>query len=148
MKGDGDFVGFVAYGLYKQNKREWLAAFEREHGRTPNDSEIRSFIVGESLERRLATYRHLAEESLAEQGLAPPRNRLPVPVSSPAPARADAPAAKKLAFSRRDDRDRSKTTGRGSIVALLAYLMVIAIGVAGVAFLLRSGILPLGLGRW
>jgi len=64
VSGDHDIVGLVAYALYKQSKLDWMGAFEKGHGRAPNEVELNSYIVGEGTSRRLATYRHLAETAL------------------------------------------------------------------------------------
>ena len=66
-----DVAGLVAYSIYKQNKRAWLDDFVKTTGRGPSDAETRSYIIGESTERRLAIYRRLAASTLA--GDAPSR---------------------------------------------------------------------------
>ena len=68
VKEDADIAGLVAYSIYKQNKLDWLTAFEAAKGRAPNDAELASYIIGEGTPRRLATYRHLAEATLAGHG--------------------------------------------------------------------------------
>ncbi len=68
VKVEGEVAGLVAYSIYKQNKRAWLHDFIKATGRPPNDAESRAYIIGESTERRLATYRHLAAATLAGQG--------------------------------------------------------------------------------
>ncbi len=68
VKDDTDIPGLVAYSIYKQNKLDWLAAFEATKSRAPNDAELASYIIGEGTPRRLATYRHLAEATLAGHG--------------------------------------------------------------------------------
>jgi hypothetical protein len=68
VTGDTDIVGLVAYSIYKQNKHDWLVAFERVKARQPNDGELSAYIIGESTPRRLATYRHLAEATLEGRG--------------------------------------------------------------------------------
>ncbi len=65
---DEDVAGLVAYSIYKQNKRAWLDDFIKATGRTPTDAESRAYIIGESTQRRLNTYRHLAALALAGQG--------------------------------------------------------------------------------
>ena len=45
-------AGLVAYSIYKQNKLDWLAAFETAKGRAPNDAELASYIIGEGTPRR------------------------------------------------------------------------------------------------
>jgi hypothetical protein len=65
VTADDDLVGLVAYGLYKQNKYDWLAAFEKSCGRRPTAEESRAYVVGEGTSRRVATYRQLAESALA-----------------------------------------------------------------------------------
>ena len=68
VREDGDIVGLVAYSIYKQNKLDWLQAFERVKGRAPEPAEQSAYIIGESTPRRLATYRHLADATLMGQG--------------------------------------------------------------------------------
>ena len=60
-----DVAGLVAYSIYKQNKRAWLDDFLKATGRAPSDAETRSYIIGESTERRLAIYRRLAASTLS-----------------------------------------------------------------------------------
>ena len=68
VKVEGEVSGLVAYSIYKQNKRAWLNDFQKVVGRPPTEGETRAYIIGESTERRLATYRHLAQATLAGQG--------------------------------------------------------------------------------
>ena len=68
VAGDADIVGLVAYSIYKQNKHDWLVAFNKLKSREPNEDEAYAYIVGESTPRRLATYRHLAEATLEGRG--------------------------------------------------------------------------------
>jgi hypothetical protein len=68
VTGDNDIVGLVAYSIYKQNKLDWLLAFHRATGREPTEQENMAYIIGEATPRRLATYRHLAESTLAGSG--------------------------------------------------------------------------------
>lgn len=63
--GEEDVAGLVAYSIYKQNKRAWLDDFIKATGRAPTEAETRSYIIGESTERRLAIYRRLAASTLA-----------------------------------------------------------------------------------
>jgi hypothetical protein len=65
---DEDVAGLVAYSIYKQNKRAWLDDFIKATGRAPSEAESRAYIIGESTERRLNTYRHLAAATLSGQG--------------------------------------------------------------------------------
>ena len=62
---EDDVAGLVAYSIYKQNKRAWLDDFVKATGRGPTEAETRAYIIGESTERRLATYRRLAASTLA-----------------------------------------------------------------------------------
>jgi hypothetical protein len=68
VKVEGEVSGLIAYSIYKQNKRAWLNDFQKIVGRQPNEVETRAYIIGESTERRLSTYRHLAQSTLAGQG--------------------------------------------------------------------------------
>lgn len=69
VKGDDDIVGLVAYSIYKQNKHDWLVAFNKTKAREPNEDEAFSYIAGESTVRRLAIYRHLVQATLEGRGL-------------------------------------------------------------------------------
>lgn len=62
---EADIVGLLAYSLSKQNKRDWLAAFKAAKGREPNNEELDAYDIGEMIERRLTTYRKLAESALS-----------------------------------------------------------------------------------
>jgi hypothetical protein len=64
VQNEGDVVGLLAYALYKQNKRDWLIAFQATHGRDPDGGETSAFILGERIPRRCATYRRLAGDML------------------------------------------------------------------------------------
>ena len=79
---DGDIAGLVAYSIYKQNKLDWLRAFEAAKGRAPDEKELAAYIIGEGTPRRLATYRHLAEATLAGKG--PEVHGAPTPLARPA----------------------------------------------------------------
>ncbi len=37
--------GFIAYGLYKTAKREWVRKFEIDHGRSPRASEVTGYVT-------------------------------------------------------------------------------------------------------
>ena len=68
VKGDDDITGLVAYSVFKQNELDWLNDFRTAKGRDPSDAETEAYIIGESTGRRLATYRHLADATLAGKG--------------------------------------------------------------------------------
>jgi len=67
VQGEDDLAGLVGYGFYKLNKRDWLAAFFKTHGRDPTEGEIESYVLGERTQRRLATYRRLAEDLIGRK---------------------------------------------------------------------------------
>jgi hypothetical protein len=68
VKGENDVTGLLAYGLYKQNKRDWLIAFQANNNRSPDQNELAAFILAERIPRRIMTYRHLAENMLSRDG--------------------------------------------------------------------------------
>jgi hypothetical protein len=68
VREDGDIIGLVAYSIYKQNKVDWLHAFQKTLGRGPTEAELNSYIIGESTPRRLGIYRHLAGATLTGNG--------------------------------------------------------------------------------
>ena len=106
---DGDIAGLVAYSIYKQHKLDWLRAFEAAKGRAPDENELASYIIGEGTPRRLATYRHLAEATLAGN----------VPGLDGAPAQAGRPALAARRFGGR--------LGEGLAAGMLALYGLIAV---------------------
>jgi hypothetical protein len=64
VSSDGDVIGLLAYSLSKQNKRDWLAAFRKVKGRDPDTAELDAFDIGETIDRRIGTYRKLAEVAI------------------------------------------------------------------------------------
>jgi hypothetical protein len=72
-----DVAGLIAYSIYKQNKRAWLDDFVKVTNRAPSEAETRSYIIGESTERRLATYRRLADMTLSGEVTGRPGVRRP-----------------------------------------------------------------------
>jgi hypothetical protein len=75
VRDEKDMAGLLAYALYKQNKRDWLIAFQAAQGRPPTEAEMQAFILGERIARRTATYRQLAEEMLGQGAAAKPGQR-------------------------------------------------------------------------
>ena len=65
VNSENDVVGLLAYSLSMQNKRDWLFAFQSERGRDPTPAEMTAYDIGERIERRLTTYRKLAENALS-----------------------------------------------------------------------------------
>lgn len=58
---DNDFVGIVAYTVYKRQKIEWLKNFEADNGRPATDAEIQAgFSVVSNLPSQVAAYREQA----------------------------------------------------------------------------------------
>lgn len=43
VTGSDDLVGMVAYGIYKQEKRDWIIRFRQQHQKRPTDSEVEAF---------------------------------------------------------------------------------------------------------
>jgi hypothetical protein len=78
---DDDVRGMLAYGLYKRSKREWLARFRATEGRAPTEAEVRAFLAGELMPRRLALYQMLADDLLLHHAA----GRMPPPAAAPAP---------------------------------------------------------------
>lgn len=68
VKGDSDVTGLVAYSIFKQNELDWLSDFRKARDRDPTEAEADAYIIGENTQRRLATYRHLAEATLQGKG--------------------------------------------------------------------------------
>lgn len=61
VEAPDDILGIIAYSFYKQQKIEFLQAYQTEHGRTPSDAELRVFYVTSNSPASLASYRTKAE---------------------------------------------------------------------------------------
>jgi hypothetical protein len=103
VQNETDTTGLLAYALYKQNKRDWLIAHHDRVSRDPTPAELESYITGESIPRRIATYRRLAEDMLASDATAVPKtgllNGLMVAANDAATPRAAAAQASKQAIT-------------------------------------------------
>lgn len=130
VRGDGDITGLVAYSIYKQHKLDWLRAFEAAHRRAPNEAELASYLCGEATPRRLATYRHLADATLAGQ-------------EPQADARSD-PYAHSGPAVVPDDGRRSALMERSGLSAsqIAVYALIAVIFIVGVVLALRFTATP------
>lgn len=63
--GGNEVQGFIAYGLYKNAKREWVIAFKAAHDREPTANEIAAY-VSTYTDQTIATYETQAAAALAE----------------------------------------------------------------------------------
>ena len=62
VENKDDFVGSLAYVLYKRNKIEYIEQYKREHGNEPELSELREWQKGECVKSKLENYKKLAEQ--------------------------------------------------------------------------------------
>ena len=148
--GDNDLVGLVAYAMHEVNRRDWRAAYETAHGRPPSEAEFNAYLVGEQLERRLETYRRLAEDAIAKvasgdhnlrrlsEGVPDlPRLTAPVPAeATQAPALIPGSRALHATLA---DKAVVPPSNKAEMGKLALYLLFLLIAVAGLAYLLRYG---------
>ena len=130
VSGDNDIVGLIAYSIYKQNKLDWLVAFNKQKARDPNEAEIGSYIVGESTPRRLAIYRHLAQATLEGRG--------PDVTAGASGGKADY----SIAMRQGPARAASAETGKGTIIAFAGVIIVALIAVYFAARFGIPGVVP------
>lgn len=65
VEDDNDFVGMVAYTIYKKEKNNWKDTFEATHGNKPTYEEIQKFFnVNTTTQQKIEAYRKLAEDRL------------------------------------------------------------------------------------
>jgi hypothetical protein len=133
VSGENDVVGLLAYSLSMQNKRDWLAAFQAEKGRDPDGAELAAYEIGERIERRLATYRKLAEHALAGNSFfasaaLTPVSELPLgPTTSvtPAPAASSPPTASSVAFTTAPHRGGLRDAGGKVAIACGVFVILV-----------------------
>ncbi|MEE1203584.1 MAG: hypothetical protein UHN59_04705 [Bacteroidales bacterium] len=64
VEDDDDFVGYVAYTIYKKNKIEYIEQFKKDNSRHPTDTELLNWQHGECTEGKMKNYRSLAEDKV------------------------------------------------------------------------------------
>ena len=63
VENEDDFVGSLAYVLYKKNKIEYIEQYKKEHeGKEPDLSELIEWQKGECVKSKLENYKKLAEQ--------------------------------------------------------------------------------------
>lgn len=65
VKNQDDIVGFIAYGLYKKSKQDYIKAFRNKHSRDALDDEIATYVSCSELPR-LKAYEKEAQRILKE----------------------------------------------------------------------------------
>jgi hypothetical protein len=61
---DKDFVGMVAYTIYKNEKLDWIAQFKTQNSnREPTEDELKQFNLTTDSDLRIQQYRQMAETS-------------------------------------------------------------------------------------
>ncbi|MBY7883431.1 hypothetical protein [Vibrio fluvialis] len=66
VEGDGDFVGYVAYSLYKSRKVDWIKHYKEQHGDFPDVDVIKDFTSFHSKPDQIQKLRNEAEVMLNE----------------------------------------------------------------------------------
>lgn len=65
VKDDNDFVGMVAYTIYKKEKNNWKDSFKQQQSRDATYDEIRQFFnVDTTTTQKIDSYRKQAEDRL------------------------------------------------------------------------------------
>lgn len=146
--GDNDLVGLVAYAMHEVNRRDWCLAYENVNGRPPSDGEQAAYLVGEQLERRLDTYRRLAEDALAkvatgEQTMRRLAEGVPdvgrIGAILPGETRTAAPAAAAPLGATPADKAVVVPERKGQTGKLIGYLAFLLLAVVGLALVLKYG---------
>lgn len=145
--GDNDLVGLVAYAMHEVNRRDWRNAYETTHGRPPSEAEFNAYLVGEQLDRRIETYRRLAEDAIAKVATGEhTMRRLSETCSEPArPQAIEKETAARPALSRslqatHADKAVVPPPKNNDLARIALYLTFLLIAAAGLGYLLRFGI--------
>lgn len=62
VENDNDFVGSMAYVIYKRNKIGYIEKYRKEHGKEPELSDLREWQKSECVKSKLENYKKLAEQ--------------------------------------------------------------------------------------
>ncbi len=63
---NADYIGMVAYGLYKRHKIEFIESIREKYNRRPNDEEWAAFAITTNADSQLQKYISEAESGLAD----------------------------------------------------------------------------------
>ncbi len=63
-QGDNEVQGYIAYGLYKNAKREWVVGFKEANDREPTSEEVAAYVSAYT-DQTIATYETQAAAVLA-----------------------------------------------------------------------------------
>ena len=63
VEDSNDFVGLVAYSIYKQDKIAYVRCFEGEHGRVPDPHELKDFHTQAKI--HIERYKEIAENRVS-----------------------------------------------------------------------------------
>jgi hypothetical protein len=127
VETDTDVTGHIAYSMTERTRRDWIAAFRAVQRREPTAAELEAFHLGEQLPRRLAAYRHMADD-LLQRGRAD-KGGIVVPALPPQIAMPGAPQTMQQAA-------RSPVTWRyiGFMLLLLVVMAIVFRMAAGWLF--------------
>ncbi|MBO7277935.1 MAG: hypothetical protein J6U84_08255 [Bacteroidales bacterium] len=64
VANDNDFIGFVAYTIYKKNKIEYIEQFKKDNSRPPTDEELLKWQYEECTNSKKKNYRSIAENKV------------------------------------------------------------------------------------
>jgi hypothetical protein len=64
VANDNDFIGFVAYTIYKKNKIEYIEQFKKDNSRPPTDEELLKWQYEECTNSKKKNYRSLTENKV------------------------------------------------------------------------------------
>ncbi len=59
---NGDYIGRIAYTLYKENKIEYIVNYKELHGDYPSDSDLKIWQENECLDSKIKNYKSSAEK--------------------------------------------------------------------------------------
>ena len=66
VDNETDLIGLVAYGLYKNNKIEFLENFKEKNGREPSEDELNNFNEYSCTDNSVQNYIRIAEANINE----------------------------------------------------------------------------------
>ncbi len=131
VRGDEDVVGLLAYALHEQNRRDWLLAYRPLGQDGPGENELRAYLAGERMPRRLAAYRTLADELLNRRARTPPAATATAPPVSTSSNAAQRPPSYAV------EEPRAQRQG-----SLLGYLFSVGLMLAAIAVVIRLAFGP------
>jgi hypothetical protein len=139
VEAEDDFVGLVAYGLYKRDKREWQVGWRKDNGAAPTAAQLDAVTSAQLTSGQRERYRGVARQMLDAYAMAAVETETPDIIRSAAAGRVEE-AAERLENSQRWWRSLPAAFLGAALMVIIAAIVLLVLNLAGVDVLAALGL--------